>query len=76
MQKIEHYKFTWRTIDDSGMVHLVLQDGAAVSLEIDSAAEASFLLDLLRNEEQVFFDPDHHLIMTGLDHVKSTLAEE
>lgn len=76
MQPIEHYKFSWRPSDDSGMLHLVLKDGKAVSLEVDSAAEASFLMDLLRQEDQVFFDPEHQLIMTGLDHVKGHPAKE
>lgn len=69
MKKIESYKVTWRPADDAGMIHLALAGGTASSINVDSAAEAAFLTDLLRNESPVFFDPEHELIGTGFEEV-------
>lgn len=69
MQVIEQYKITWRPEDDAGMVHLALANGAGASLPIDSAAEAAFLLDMLRNESPVFYDTENRLLATGMEPV-------
>lgn len=69
MQKIEKYIITYRPTDDAGQLHLVLKDGTGADLPVDSPAEASFLLDLLRNEQPVFYDAEHMLLSSGMEEV-------
>ncbi|MEN0005446.1 MAG: hypothetical protein AAF798_14940 [Bacteroidota bacterium] len=67
MIKIEQYSLSYRPDEDSGMVHLALANGEGANLPISSPSEAQFLLYLLKNDDDVFFDPKHRLISTGIE---------
>ncbi len=67
MIKILKYVITYRPVDDAGKVHLILEDGTGANLPIDSPQEATFILDLLRNEQPVYYDPLHQLLSSGIE---------
>ncbi len=67
MKEVEKYAFFWRPEDDSGSIHLVLAGEGAADIFIDSPQEATFLLDLLRNEKPIFYNADSGQICTGLE---------
>ena len=69
MQEIVSYKVTWRAADDTGMLHLAMKDGTAVSIPVDSPSEMSLLIDLVRNESPVFYNAKHGLLCTGMEAV-------
>ncbi|ETX07757.1 hypothetical protein [Candidatus Entotheonella palauensis] len=69
MQEIIQYAFFWRTEENVGAINLALADGSGGQVIVDSPAEASLLLDVLRNERPVFYDRANALIMTGLEPV-------
>lgn len=59
--KIKRYKFSyWGKGYNRGKINLMLdtQDGRTVLLENITPDHASFLVDLLRNEKEIFCDPD------------------
>ena len=68
-KEIEQYAFYWHYKGNEGYIQLLLADGTTGQVQIDSAAEGSLLLDVLRNEKPVYWDSDHELIMTGLEPV-------
>lgn len=65
MQEIKSYKITWRPCDNAGQIHLGLADGTGGSIPVDSPQEMSLLVDVLRNECPVYWDPEHSFLMTG-----------
>jgi len=67
MKEIESYKITWNTANDEGVILLHTADGGLDQLLVDSAAEASLVLDILRNEKPVF--ADNGLLYTGFEPV-------
>ncbi|MEO1263201.1 MAG: hypothetical protein AAFZ15_30605 [Bacteroidota bacterium] len=69
MKKVEQYKIFYRHINESGAVHLIVSDGTGYHYNFHSATEASLLLDILRNESPVYYDPHHELLATGLEEV-------
>jgi len=65
MKEIESYKITWNTANDEGILLLHTKDDGLEQLHIDSAAEASLVLDILRNEKPVFCE--NGLLYTGFE---------
>ena len=66
MKKVESYKITWNVSNDEGIILLQTADGIE-QLLADSAAEASLLVDILRNEQPVFVE--NNLLFTGFEPV-------
>jgi hypothetical protein len=69
MIKVEKFSISYRPHEDAGTVHLALANDTGADLPIDSPAEASFLWNLLRSEEEVYYDPVHQLITSGIEGV-------
>lgn len=69
MKAIEKFSFFWRPEDDSGSLHMALEGGSAADIFIDNAAEASFLLSLMRHEKMCYYDSETRQISTGLEPV-------
>ncbi|MEM6321327.1 MAG: hypothetical protein AAF960_26955 [Bacteroidota bacterium] len=65
MKRIESYKITWNTAHDEGVFLLNTTDGGLEQLLVDSAAEGSLVLDILRNEKPVFCE--NGLLFTGFE---------
>ena len=66
MKQIESYKISWNVTNDEGIILLQTADGVE-QLLADSAAEATLLIDILRNENPVFFE--NGLLFTGFEPV-------
>jgi len=66
-KEIKGYAFYWHARNNEGTLHLQLADGGHAQVLIDSPQEGLLLLDVLRNEGPVVFDPNHEMIMTGLE---------
>lgn len=66
MNLILSYKIAWNTPNDEGIFILNTKNGVK-QLLVDSAAEASLVLDILRHEKPVFVQDD--LILTGFEPV-------
>jgi hypothetical protein len=69
MVKVESFSISYRPEEDAGQIHLALADGSGADLPIDSPAEASFMWNFLRSEEEVYYDPVHQLITSGIEGV-------
>lgn len=67
--KIEKYQMAWNAGKNEGVLILLMEDGHTVNQHIDSAAEGMFLVDLLRNEDPVFYDATSDVILTGFEPV-------
>lgn len=64
MKEVETYKITWNNKADEGIFLLNTKDGGLEQLLVDSAAEGSLVLDILRNEKPVYID-EHGLLFSG-----------
>jgi len=69
MIKVEKFSVSYRPKEDAGHIHLALADGTGADLPIDSPMEASFMYNLLRQEDEVYYDPNHELITCGMEGV-------
>jgi len=67
MIKVNKFSISYRPKEDVGMVHLALADGNGADLPVDSPMEASFLYNLLRTDDDVFYDPDNELLVSGME---------
>lgn len=67
MTKVEKSSLSYRPEDDAGMVHLALSNDTGADLPIDSAAEASFLLQLLNGDKPVYYDTANKMLITGIE---------
>lgn len=76
MKAIEKYSFFYRPEDDSGSVHLALAGGEATDIFIDSAAEATFLLDLLSKHGPCYWNAHTGQISLGITPVGDDEEEE
>ena len=65
MVNVENHAFFWRTEEHKGSLHLALEDETGVDIPLESPQEASFLLNLLMNEEQVQYRKEHGLLSAG-----------
>lgn len=65
--KIEKYQMAWNAGKNEGMLILLTEDGGTVNQPIDSAEEGYFLMDMLRNEEPVFYNAEADIIVTGFE---------
>ncbi len=68
-QIIERYAFFWNTKANEGHMHFQFSDGSRGQAFLDSPQEGQLLLDVLRNEQPVYYDDAHDMIMTGLEPV-------
>ena len=66
-KEVESYKIAWNTPSDEGIIMLQIVDGGMERLEVDSAAEALLLLDILRNEKPVYCQGQ--VLLTGFEPV-------
>ncbi len=69
MKKIKTYSLFYRPEDNSGSVHLQMEDGTTADIFTNSTTEADFLLNLLRHEDECFYDDTTKQISTGIDFV-------
>ena len=67
MLKVDHYSISYRPNEDAGSVHLALSDGSGADLPINSPAEATFLLQFLSQDEDVYYDSNHQLLTSGME---------
>jgi hypothetical protein len=72
-RKIEKYAVFWNVTANEGQIIFQLTEREAgpgtATLLLDSPQEGQLVLDILRNEEPVYYDDEHDLIMTGLEGV-------
>ena len=70
-QRIEKYAIFYNVQANEGHILFQFDDSVAgdstATLLLDSPQEGTFILDILRNESPVYYDDEHHLIMTGLE---------
>ena len=71
MIKVEKFSISYRPNEDAGTIHLALADGSGADIVIDSPAEASFMWNLLRTEDEVYYDARYDLITCGMEDVGS-----
>lgn len=67
-KRIVSYSLRWRAEDEEGRIYIRLGDTNKEEHEIikvTSAQELSALGEILRNEEEVFFDSETGIISTG-----------
>ena len=69
MIKIESYAIMWNADTNQGSVNLLLEGEGSRMLNVDSAAEGTLLLDILRNEDPVYVHANHNQIITGIEPV-------
>lgn len=67
MKAIEWYALFWRPEDNTGSIHLALSDETSANINLDSPAEASLIVDILRNEKPCYYDAQTGQISTGLE---------
>lgn len=69
MKEVLAYKVSWNVEVDQGIFLLDLKNEEGVrQLLVDSAAEASLLIDILRNEKPVYVD-SNNLLLSGFEMV-------
>ena len=72
-RKIERYAIFYNVQANEG--HFIFQldeseyGAATATLWLDSPEEGRLILDILRNEEPVYYDEEHEIILTGLEFV-------
>jgi hypothetical protein len=64
MELVLSYKMAWNTSNDQGTLLLSVEDNVR-QIHIDSASEASLVLDILKHEKPVFVQ--ENLIFTGFE---------
>ena len=68
---IERYAVFYNADANEGHIIFQLDDNiegqSTATLLLDSPQEGVLILDILRNEKPVYYDEDHHIIMTGLE---------
>ena len=69
LKQVKSYSIFYRHLDHSGMIYLNMKDGSGQHFAFHSEQEASLILDLLRNEKPVFYDPVHEMLATGMEPV-------
>lgn len=69
MKKIKKYKIFYHHKAHAGMIYLELEDGENPHFDFHSEREANLLLDILRNEKPVYYDPKDEIIATGYEPV-------
>lgn len=67
-KKVKSYGVNWRTVENFGYL-TVYYENMGFGLRIESPQELLFLVDLLRNEKPVYFDPTTKQINTTLEEV-------
>lgn len=67
MKEIEAYKIAWNVPEDQGVITLHTLPEGIEQLHLNSAAEASLLVDMLRNEKPVYVE--NGVIFTGFEPV-------
>lgn len=70
MKAIEKYSFFYRPEDDSGSIHLALAGGEGADVFTDSAAESSFLLELLSKHGPCYWNAQTGQISSELESVR------
>ncbi len=70
-RKIEKYAIFYNVAANEGHFLFQLDDNiegeSTATLLLDSPEEGTLILDILRNEEPVYYDEEHQIIMTGLE---------
>ena len=69
MKEIKKYKMVWNTEANEGILVVDFGDDQPSQILVDSPAEGALLLDILRNEKPVYFQPKQSAIITGLEAV-------
>ena len=70
-RRIERYAIFYNVAANEGHFIFQLDDNiegqSTATLHLDSPQEGTLLLDILRNEQPVYYDEEHEIIMTGLE---------
>jgi len=66
MKEVDSYKIVWNPSNNEGTILLHVSEGVE-QLHLDSAAEGSLLLDILRNEKPVYVEDG--ILFTGFEPV-------
>ncbi|KAA3663381.1 MAG: hypothetical protein DWQ04_10825 [Chloroflexi bacterium] len=70
-RRIEKYAIFYNVAANEGHILFQLDDNiegqGTATLLLDSPQEGMLVLDILRNEQPVYYDEDHQIIMTGLE---------
>lgn len=66
-KKVTAYATAWSFSKNAGVLRLVAEGGAKADVELDSAAELAAIADLLRHEDDAFFDLTDKVLRTGFE---------
>ena len=65
---VKNYSVNWRPAENTGYV-VVYYENYGFGIWVDSVQELSFMVDLLRNEKPIYFDPNTKQLNTSLEEV-------
>ena len=68
-QQIERYAFFWNVAANEGHFLFQFADGDTAQALVDTPAEGTLMLDVLRNEKPVYYDVEVSLLMTTMEPV-------
>lgn len=70
-RRIEKYAIFYNVQANEGHILFQLDDNiegqSTATLWLDSPQEGMLILDILRNEQPVYYDEDHQILLTGLE---------
>lgn len=69
MITVMQYIAAWNSTSKKGDIKLALANGTIEVLQVSDASELMMLMDMLRNENPVFYDKRQQTIQTGGEHV-------
>jgi hypothetical protein len=67
-KEVKKYSVNWRPEENKGYI-VVYYETYGFGIWVDSVQELSFMVDLLRNEEPIYFNPDTKQLNTSLEEV-------
>jgi len=70
-RRIEKYAIFYNVQANEGHILFQLDDNiegqGTATLLLDSPQEGMLILDILRNEQPVYYDEEHQILLTGLE---------
>lgn len=66
-KKVKAYALVWGFQENKGKVRMSFEDGKEEDIAVDSASELAAVADILRNEDEAFFDTEGKFLRTGWD---------
>jgi hypothetical protein len=64
-KKVKAYAIVWGFQENKGKIRFSLEDGEEEDIAVDSTSELAAVSELLRNEDEAFFDTEGKFLRTG-----------